>query len=387
PLPALECEEARETAIGSGSYGPFEGTVQLVPTASGEATLVRAAANDGLRRRQRVRAVRGPVASSWVVVSPDVQPFTDVPLPPSTGIPGDSVEIQYGPTATGPWDSDFTPGVDVFRRERVGTGPWSTPQRIVGLDGAPGTPGTPGTPGASVETQYGPTATGPWDSDFTPGVDLFMRQRVGTGPWSAGIRIVGEQGPPGADGDPGTPGTPGAPGNYFDFRFRRAASQPATPTGNTPAGWDDAPPAGTEPLWFIRGEKTAAGALIGTWSTPVRLSGEGAGNGDPIFLGLGALANYSTSVIEVGYGFRSDIAAAAPTITVTYRVRSTGQGVPIGAPNTPQTITGGPTGVTINAAYIDANGQFNAEVVMTVSVAVNGVTLTSEFTGAQFLWG
>lgn len=68
-------------------------------------------------------------------------------------------------------------------------------------------------------------------------------------------------------------GAPGATGNYIDYIFKRAATQPATPTGNNPAGWSDGPPAGTDPLWMSSAEKTAAGVLVGVWSTPVRLDG------------------------------------------------------------------------------------------------------------------
>lgn len=63
-------------------------------------------------------------------------------------------------------------------------------------------------------------------------------------------------------------------GNFIDYVFKRAAGQPATPTGNgTPAGWSDGPPAGADPLWMSSAEKTYADVLVGAWSTPVRLDG------------------------------------------------------------------------------------------------------------------
>ncbi|QYM80297.1 chitobiase/beta-hexosaminidase C-terminal domain-containing protein [Horticoccus luteus] len=78
-----------------------------------------------------------------------------------------------------------------------------------------------------------------------------------------------------------------AAGGYVDYRFQRSATTPATPTGDVPAGWLDAPPAGSDPLWMSKGFKAAGGALVGVWSTPVRLTGaDGAAGaaGDSIFV-------------------------------------------------------------------------------------------------------
>ena len=133
--------------------------------------------------------------------------------------------------------------------------------------GAPGADGDDGADGSSTEVEYSATGVGGWHFPFV-GTDVFMRQRVGVGAWSDAIRIVGEEGAPGVDG------------NYTDYIFKRDASAPATPTGDTPAGWSDGPPGGTDPLWMSKGVKTAAGVLIGDWSAPVRLNGEDGADGD-----------------------------------------------------------------------------------------------------------
>ena len=67
----------------------------------------------------------------------------------------------------------------------------------------------------------------------------------------------------------------GATGHFVDHVFKRAATQPATPTGNgTPSGWSDAPPAADgNPLWMSVAEKTAADVLVGTWAAPIQLDG------------------------------------------------------------------------------------------------------------------
>lgn len=63
-------------------------------------------------------------------------------------------------------------------------------------------------------------------------------------------------------------------GNYIAYIFRRSLTQPDTPTGDYPGSWSDAPPTGTSALWMSRAEKTAGGALVGSWSEPIRLTGE-----------------------------------------------------------------------------------------------------------------
>lgn len=74
----------------------------------------------------------------------------------------------------------------------------------------------------------------------------------------------------------GPAGPAGTSGGYTDYVFKRAASAPSTPTGDTPAGWYDAPPAADgNPLWMSTGDKTSAGVLVGTWSTPVQMDGSG----------------------------------------------------------------------------------------------------------------
>jgi hypothetical protein len=68
-------------------------------------------------------------------------------------------------------------------------------------------------------------------------------------------------------------GADGEDGNFRDVKFRRSISQPSTPTGNSPSGWSDGVPAGTDTLWMSTATKTFGGALLTAWSTPQSLSG------------------------------------------------------------------------------------------------------------------
>jgi hypothetical protein len=231
------------------------------------------------------------------------------------------------------WHDSFNPAADIYMRQRVAGGNWTEAIRIVGEDGAAGSDGnwvdyrfkraatepaaptgnspsgwydappagsdhlwmsratrngagtvigswsTPvrltGEAGLSLEVQYSVNGSTSWHAGFAVG-DLYMRQRIAGESWSAAMRIVGEDG---ADGSNGTNGSNGSDGNWVDYRFRRAASAPGTPSGNNPSGWSDAPPAGTTPLWMSKATKTLAGQLLGSWSTPVRLSGEDGASG------------------------------------------------------------------------------------------------------------
>lgn len=116
-------------------------------------------------------------------------------------------------------------------------------------------------PPGAFYVQYSADGLGGWHNPpFIAGTDKYARQRVGLGgTWSDPMLIVAEN---------------GTDGGYTDYIFKRAATQPATPTGETPAGWSDAPPSENgEFLWMSKGEKDADNVLQGVWSAPVRFDG------------------------------------------------------------------------------------------------------------------
>jgi hypothetical protein len=73
----------------------------------------------------------------------------------------------------------------------------------------------------------------------------------------------------GIDGDDGTPGLNG---QYRDFRFIRSPFQPATPSGNVPAGSSEGIPAGINPVWVTSALRNGDNVLISAWEPYVRLS-------------------------------------------------------------------------------------------------------------------
>ena len=56
-----------------------------------------------------------------------------------------------------------------------------------------GKDGTNGQNGASLSVQYSVNGTSNWHDTFASG-DIYMRQKLGSGSWSSAIKIVGEDG-------------------------------------------------------------------------------------------------------------------------------------------------------------------------------------------------
>jgi len=158
--------------------------------------------------------------------------------------------------------------------------------------------------GVSVDVEYSVNGTTGWHSTYTAG-DIYARYKRGAGAWSAAVKIVGED---------------GSAGDYTDFIFIRSSTQPATPTGASPAGWSDAPPAANgQPLWASTASKTAAGALIGVWSTPVRISGDDSrsiavhSNGGHAFVAASQGTTYSPSSIILSRELLNGLAGGGTT--------------------------------------------------------------------------
>lgn len=146
----------------------------------------------------------------------------------------------------------------------------------VAEDGSDGDPGDPGAAtnvifrrGTSAPATPSPSSGVPAnfydDAGDVPGGDGYIYAFFGTRPdpssnwtWQDGKRVEG------ADG---------ADGYWTDTKFIRSLSRPATPTGDSPTGYSDGIPPGTDTIWQVNGRKTFAGALIGSWSAPEQISG------------------------------------------------------------------------------------------------------------------
>jgi hypothetical protein len=122
-----------------------------------------------------------------------------------------------------------------------------------------------GISGNSITVQYSADDATDYDADwhteFTPATDKYMRQRVGTESWSTAIQIVGEG---------------GNTGNYTDYQFALSALRPTTTPTSASTEWTDSPSDSslTQFVWMIKAQKNHKGEVQGSWSVPIRLTGE-----------------------------------------------------------------------------------------------------------------
>lgn len=202
---------------------------------------------------------QSPQQSSWTTPKPitdtaDID-FEFSAVASNPGNPTDNPSNWHN-TAT---SSDIWMAV---RKKKNGVwGSWDV-TKVKGEKGDPGQDGQDGqdgSDGASVQVQFSADTVN-WHASFTSG-DLYMRQRVGTGSWSSAIRIVGEKGDPGQDGQDGEDG---ADGPYKSFVFKPSLTKPSAPSGTAPvpSGWYDAPPVMADVTPSFTGDWTVTGKRI-----------------------------------------------------------------------------------------------------------------------------
>lgn len=132
---------------------------------------------------------------------------------------------------------------------------------------------------------------------------------IATGEWAT-PRVIAINGAAGLNGNDGIDGDDG---KLIEFVWKRAASLPATPTGNgIPAGWSDDPPSGSDPLWMSKAKQELTGVLVSgeSWSTPIRHDGPAGANGAD---GSNGLSNAVVYLYQ-----RSATSPGAPSGTFTY---------------------------------------------------------------------
>lgn len=135
---------------------------------------------------------------------------------------------------------------------------------------------------------------------------------IATGEWAT-PRVIAANGANGLDGNDGIDGDDG---KLVEFVWQRAASLPATPTGNgIPAGWSDDPPSGADPLWMSKAKQELTGVLVSgeSWSVPIRHDGPAGANGTNGANGANGLNNAVVYLYQ-----RSATSPAAPSGTFTY---------------------------------------------------------------------
>ena len=213
--------------------------------------------------------------------------------------------IAYAENATG--TSGFTTGTNTGQAyigiannkttATEGTNPadytWSLIKGDQGVAGTPGADGTPtytwfayadsadgltnfttGAPG--TRTYLGIAANKTTATESTNAADYTWSKIQGPQGLQGDDGPGGPQGVQGIPGTDGTDGIDGTDGKVIEFVWKRAATQPAAPSGNgIPAGWTDEPVAGSDPLWMSTVKQELDGTLVSgeSWSTPIRHDG------------------------------------------------------------------------------------------------------------------
>jgi hypothetical protein len=129
-------------------------------------------------------------------------------------------------------------------------------------------------------------------------------------------------------GAAGSNGANGTDGQYQQQIFMRSTSAPAPPTGGgVPTGWYDGIPAGSDPVWQSTSTQRN-GVLIGSWSSPQRISGDNGSPGTtpyaPTMLGSTGTTDYTGTVVlpagsTVTLHAEADVTAVggSPNMTLT----------------------------------------------------------------------
>jgi hypothetical protein len=154
-------------------------------------------------------ALDGTLVGTW---STPVQIEGSAGAPGAPGADGASVSVEYSLDGSTSWHSIFNPSADIYMHLKVGSGAWSAAMRIVGEQGAQGPAGAPGA-AASISTQYSVDGATNWHSTFNAAADLYMEVQIGIGGWSGPMRVVGAAGAPGSTGATGSQGIQGPAGS------------------------------------------------------------------------------------------------------------------------------------------------------------------------------
>ena len=237
---------------------------------------------------------------------------------------------------------------------------------------------TMGSPMTSLATTYG---------------NSYVDMSVGSSTWYYWVRGISSSGTPGSffpatTGTSGTASETGADGNWIDIIFIRSLATPSTPTGDSPAGWSNGVPAGTDTLWMSQGTKTYAGVLIDAWSAPEEVSGFSFRGG-----WSAAATYYIHNTVTYGGGTYICLQTAAPSspISITrpsgnaqataYWAVIAAPGEP-GAPGTPDSAFNSSTTISSPTGYVNLRQLADDAGYTGTADATWAVTIDADVTGS-----
>lgn len=167
-----------------------------------------------------------------------------------------------------------------------------------------------------------------------------------------------------------------AGGLRTEFIYIRSNATPAAPTGNTPAGWSvgSIPATPTDnAYWQSIGQKDTQNVLSGTWSTPVKISGQ-----VPRGAYSSSATYYSNDLVTYNggtyYTLQNNFTNQAPSGTAQANSYWGVQAAPGAAAGTGSqtltlTLSGGSIGTTVNLRTLaDAAGYTAGDLTLTVNI-------------------
>lgn len=203
---------------------------------------------------------------------------------------------------------------------------------------------------------------------------------------------TGATGPTGPAGTNGIDGIDGLDGKLVEFVWKRAATIPATPTGNgIPSGWSDDPPSGSDPLWMSKAKQELDGTLVSgeSWSTPIRHDGPAGADGAdgatgnrfvPIYRRAATLPATPTGDLTPS-GWSQTRPAANGEPMWESRAEISGSVTLVGSWSTPVQVEAiSPTGVRFDVAR---SGSFTVSLANSEAITVDAVSTINAGTGGS----
>jgi hypothetical protein len=180
-----------------------------------------------------------------------------------------------------------------------------------------------------------------------------------------------------------------ANGNYVDLKFIRSVSQPSTPTGDSPSGWSDSVPSGTDALWISSAPKNYSGVLIGVWSTPRRLTGtnpRGAYSSSTTYYEFDTVSYNGGTYIATQNNFSAQAPSGTAATTAYWDVIAApgATGTPATPPSAFSANVNLTSGANVNLRTVaDANGYTGASDATITFKVPNGVTIRGLSSGGK----
>lgn len=162
-------------------------------------------------------------------------------------------------------------------------------------------------------------------------------------------------------------------GRATEIRWKRSATQPSTPTGNSPTGWTTSIPSGSDPLWQTTAIKDGLGNLIGNWSTPISALGlvnRGPYSSSTTYYMNDAVTYNGGSYVAIQNNFSNQAPSGTAQANTYWDVLAApGETAGGGSQNITLTLNQTVNGTTNLRSLADAQGYTGGDLTLTVNIS------------------